>query len=202
MSSFLFIMAIEGIFPLFNKSKSNGSLLGVKIASRLSISLIIFVDDVIILGIGSEAQWSLIKEFLNLFFSVTGLSNDKQKYYIHHNCNNELLIRHIADLSTVKAASIDDRIKYMGYLLKPNIYLKFDWNWLLNKLQRKIEGWNSRWISLGSRLTLSTVVLQSVSVYWFLVMLILVRVFTNICRTLFNYLWHGKAPMIKFHLTS
>ena len=71
LSSFLFIMAIEGIFPLFNKSESNGSLLGVKISNRLLISLITFVDDVIILGIGFEAQWSLIKELLNLFFSVT-----------------------------------------------------------------------------------------------------------------------------------
>ena len=158
-SSLFFIMDIEGISPLFNKSKSDGSLVGVKIASGLSISLIIFVDDVIILGIGSEAQWSLIKEFLNLFFSVTGLSNDKKKYYIHHNCNNELLTRHIADLFTIKEASIDDRMNYLGYFLKPNIYLKSDWNWLVNKLQRKIEGWTSHWISLGSRLTLSTLVL-------------------------------------------
>ena len=133
---------------------------------------------------------------------MTRLSNDKQKYYIHHNCNNELLTRHIADLSTVKAASIDNRIKYLGYFLKPNIYLKSDWNWLLNKLQRKIEGWTSRWISLGGQLTVSIIVLQSVSVYWFLVMHILVRVFTNICRTLFNYLWNGKALKIKFHLTT
>ena len=52
-SSLFFIMDIEGISPLFNKSKSGGSLVGVKIASGLSISLIIFVDDVIILGTGS-----------------------------------------------------------------------------------------------------------------------------------------------------
>ena len=133
---------------------------------------------------------------------MTGLSNDKKKYYIHHNYNNELLTRHIADLFTVKEASIDDRMNYLGYFLKPNIYLKSDWNWLVNKLQRKIEGWTSHWISLGSRLTLSTVVLQSVPVYWFLMMHISVRIFTKIGMPLFNYPWHGKAPTIKFHLTS
>ena len=83
---------MEGLSRLFLKAKEDGLIQGVKVSNDLFLNIILFVDDVIILGRCSVAEWSLIKELLNLFCSASGLSFSRHKYFFRHNCFNELLV--------------------------------------------------------------------------------------------------------------
>jgi len=60
---------------------------------------------------------------------------------------------------------LDDGFKYLGVFLKPNYYNKADWNWLERNFEKRISNWSHRWLSLGGRVTLVKVVLESIPVY-------------------------------------
>ena len=126
LSSFLFILSMEGLCRLFNKARSDGLLLGVKVACGLAISLLIFVDDVIILGRGSEAEWSLIKELLNMFCYASSMSISYRKSMFRHNCSNDQMTSLITNLFNIQADHIDNGMNYLGYHLKPNHYIMFN----------------------------------------------------------------------------
>ena len=57
-------------------------------------------------------------------------------------------------------------LKYLSYYLKPNNYLKEDWMWLVRKVQKRINQWCNRWMSLRGRLMLVKLVLVNIPVYW------------------------------------
>jgi hypothetical protein len=61
---------------------------------------------------------------------------------------------------------IDDGLKYMGFILKPNDYRKEDWNWLLKKLEKRLKLWSQRWLSRAGRLVLVKSTWETIPVYW------------------------------------
>lgn len=67
----------------------------------------------------------------------------------------EDLIEEMKDLFPFLFEPLDTGIKYLGYHLKPNCYGRADWDWLLQKVDRRIHCWAARWLSLGGRLTLA-----------------------------------------------
>ena len=60
----------------------------------------------------------------------------------------------------------DEGLKYMGFIIKPNNYKKVDWNWLIAKLEKKLNFWSHRWLSREGRLVLVKSVLEAIPVYW------------------------------------
>jgi len=55
-------------------------------------------------------------------------------------------------------------MKYLRYFLKENNHRVVDWNWIIQKIEKKIGCWSYRWLSLGGRLVLEKAVLQSIHV--------------------------------------
>ena len=56
-------------------------------------------------------------------------------------------------------------MKYLGYYLKPNDYIKFDWLWLIKTVKKIIDHWCHRWLCLGGRLILVKSVLGIILVH-------------------------------------
>lgn len=102
------------------------------------------------------------------------------------------------DLSSLKeilpfdVKPVDDGFKYLGCFLKPNCYTRADWIWLKKKLETKISNWSFRWLSLGGRVTLVKVVLESLPVYSLSLAKIPKSILNNIRRRMFSFLWTGE----------
>ena len=60
---------------------------------------------------------------------------------------------------------LNEGIKYLGFFLKPNSYLKADWHWLLSKLEKRLKSWCHKWLSRAGRLVLVKSVLEAIPVY-------------------------------------
>ena len=71
---------IEGLSRLILKAKGSGEIKGIKISPLLSITHLIFVDDIMIVGAGSLAKWSILADCINTFSSVSGLTVNYNKY--------------------------------------------------------------------------------------------------------------------------
>ena len=94
-----------------------------------------------------------------------------------------------------------EHYNYLAYFLKPNNYRSQDWRWLIEKFEKRIKNWTYRFLSIGGRLTLVTVVLLRIPVYWFSILQVPSFVVNLLRRFIFNFLWtegpkSGKLIMI------
>jgi hypothetical protein len=61
---------------------------------------------------------------------------------------------------------LDEGLKYLGFVLKPNDNLFKNRLWLFIKVRKRIYFWAHPWLSRSERLVLFNVVLSSIPVYW------------------------------------
>jgi len=97
---------------------------------------------------------------------------------------------------------IDEGFKYLGCFLKPNCYNKVDWYWLVRKFEKMISNWSLRWLSLGGRVTLVKVALESILVYWLSLDKIPKSILNIIRRRMFSFMWTEKKEKEDIHLIS
>ena len=128
LSPLLFIMFIEGLILLIEDAKRNGKIKGIKISSHLFLTHLLFVDDVILFGLGSFEEWMAFKVILDTFCEVSGMCiNMDKSYFIHYDLDAALLGR-ITGLLPYRFAHLNQGFTYLGYFLKPSGYLVNDWH--------------------------------------------------------------------------
>jgi hypothetical protein len=57
--------------------------------------------------------------------------------------------------------SLDTKLKYLGFHLKPNNYKKHDWNWIVIKLEKRLKSWSFHWLSRARKVGFSKVCTRS-----------------------------------------
>ena len=76
-----------------------------------------------------------------------------------------------------------------------------DWNWMVQKVEKRIGNWSFCWISLGGRLALEKVVLQSLPVYWVSLANIPSTILHKNQELISNFVWRGARKNKGIHLT-
>ena len=74
LSPLLFILIIESIGRIILNAHLAGHITGYQYTPDLSITHMLFVDDVLLFGIGTVGEWKAYKEALDLFCSATGMA--------------------------------------------------------------------------------------------------------------------------------
>jgi hypothetical protein len=72
----------------------------------------------------------------------------------------------------------------------------------VKKIEKRIANWSHRWLSLGGRVTLVKVVLESILVYWLSLAKIPKSILNTIKKRMFSFLWTGKKIKEGIHLVS
>ena len=92
LSPLLFLLVVEGLSRMLKKVVSEGKFSGLKVARGAIISHLCFVDDVLILGVGSVEEWMEFKKILTSFCLASGMEINCQKScFLAHNLEEELL---------------------------------------------------------------------------------------------------------------
>ena len=100
--------------------------------------------------------------------------------------------------------NFDEGLKYLGFRLKPNYYRKEDWNWILEKLEHRVNIWCTRWLSRAGRLILVKLVLESIPIYWMSLAWIPKAILEKSIKNCSNFLWtrkkeHRVLPWVKWN---
>jgi len=178
----------------------NGLIKGIKISNDLSITHLLFVDDVILFGMGTIEDWTAFKVILETFCEASGMNiNLDKSYFLHYNVNDSIL-RRVSDILPYRFAHLELGFTYLGFFLKPSGYLVKDWLWLIKRFESCIKHWTNRLLSLGGRLVLIRVVLTSLPVYWCALFPIPSSILDKLRKLIFNFLWGSSAVKKKFHL--
>ena len=85
----------------------------------------------------------------------------------------------------------EDGLKYLGFFLKPMNYKIVDWNWLITKIEKRLNNWCHRWLSRSGRLTLIKLVLEATPIYWMSLAWIPKGILLKIQKICRHFLWLG-----------
>ena len=86
LSPLLFFLVIKGLSLMINYAKSKKSIQGIRFSHSLSISHILFVDDMLIFGRGSMEEWSCYHSIISLFCYASGMMVSAEKMYFSLKC--------------------------------------------------------------------------------------------------------------------
>ena len=75
-------------------------------------------------------------------------------------------VRRFLTLFPFLVTHLDDGMKYLAFRLKPKCYKKEDWNWLVEKLEQRVNNWCNRWLLRVGRLVLVKSILEAIPIYW------------------------------------
>ena len=182
----------EGLSKALNEAKRLGPFSRVCIGEQLAITHLLFVDDVLIFCSGDRRDTRVLKEILDLFTKATGMDIDFEKSTLTTH-----LLRPKEELELVEnfpfiSSGLDVGLKYLGFSLKANLYLKKDWSRLIGKVDKILQVWSHRWLSRAGRLVLVKAVLEAILVYWMSLSWIPKGTLEQIRRIYFRFLWSGK----------
>ena len=93
----------------------------------------------------------------------------------------------ITQLFPYNMIELDIGLKYLGFQLKENMYKKCDWQWLIEKVEKKLNTWCNQWLSKGGCMILVKVIL----VYWMSRAWIPKGVLESIRILWYMFIWSG-----------
>ena len=107
----LFILVIEGLTRIILDAQHKGHIIGFQYSHSLSLTHLLFVDDVILYGIGTVEEWGAYKEALDLLCSATNMANSAEKSSFLYQNVDEDTCGHIAAFLPY---SVDFRVQIFG----------------------------------------------------------------------------------------
>jgi hypothetical protein len=85
MSPFLFLLITEGLSRAVKEFKREGAIKRIKVGRSLSLSHLLFVDDVILFGLGIVREAEKYKKILDLYCRARGMEINAHKSTILFN---------------------------------------------------------------------------------------------------------------------
>jgi len=171
---------------------------GVQVSPNQQLSHVLFVDDVLLLGAATVEEWTNYHMITYVFCSAMGMMISSSKSILIH--AEKVLQPEIAEIFAIDGVPLGEGFKYLGFFMKPNSYRIRDWVWLWKRIEKKINHWVNRYLTLGGRLTLAKSVLESMPVYWLSLYKVPCTILAGIRKRIFSFIWKGKNSLEKLHL--
>jgi len=140
-----------------------------------------------------RASWACINDILLRFQKATGLFINKEKSFLYHNDVGLDIVQWISDLMGITPQLLHQGFKYLGFSLKAKGYTTRDWQWLLERIFKKIAPWEYKFLSLVGRLILAQSILCQLSVYWTHIFYLPSKIIKQMNKLIANFLWGGQA---------
>jgi hypothetical protein len=199
LSPLLFLLIMEVLSRMLRKMVEDGFLTGFSIGRDVSISHLLFADDSILFCDANPQHLMYIRLVLTFFEAVTGLRVNLSK--------SEMVpvgdvpnLRGLADIMGCHIGSLP--MSYLGMPLGANFKSKTVWNSILEKMECKLAGWKSLYLSKGGRLTLLKSTLASLPTYYLSLFTIPISVANRIERIQRNFLWGSYGDGGTHHLVN
>ena len=168
LSPLLFLLVMEVLSKMLRKVEEEGLLIqgfraGCNAADGLRISHLLYADDTILFCDADPDQLLYVRIVLTCFEAVTGLQVNMAK--------SEMVpvgeVQNISKLADSLCCHIGGLpLSYLGMPLGASYKAVAVWNPILEKLERRLSGWQKLYLSKGGRLTFLKSTLSSLPTYF------------------------------------
>jgi hypothetical protein len=203
LSPLLFLLIMEVLSRILRRSVERGFITGFQVGrndqSNVSVSHLLYADDTILFCEAHPEQILYIRMVLTCFEAVTGLKVNMTK--------SEMVpvgevagVDALADLLYCHTGSLP--LQYLGMPLGASYKALAIWTPIIEKIERRLAGWQKIYLSKGGRLTLLKSTLSSLPTYYLSLFPIPASVAKRIECLQRNFLWGGMGEEHKFHLVA
>ena len=165
LSPLIFLLVAEGLSCFLKEAVRRGDLTGLILAQGINLTHLLFVDDILLFCRGTRRDIDCLYRGINIFKIATGMMINLQKSSVSFFRLKDTDLRYMTGFFPIQAVEISEGIKYLGFFIKPNGYRKFDWKWLIGKLEKRLMIWSNKWLSRAGRVTLVKSVLEAIPIY-------------------------------------
>ena len=123
-------------------AKDGGVYRGISFGNDISLTHVLFVDDVIMVTDGSEQYLSSLYEILLVYCKAFGLQINEKKSALYYSGLDEYEIITLQNIFSFSVVTIENGMKYLGFHIKPCRYFLKDWDWLIEKVEKRIMNWS------------------------------------------------------------
>jgi hypothetical protein len=200
LSPLLFVI-MEALSRMLMESEARGLVAGFSVGplhnSGLSISHLLFVDDMLIFCGADVEQLRNLRYLFFCFEAASGLKINLSKFKI-------VPIGEVHDIGLLASVFgcrvVGLHMKYLGLPLGVHCKATTIWNGVLETTERRLAGWKRGLLSKGGRLMLIKSTLSNIPTYLLSLFPIPSRVANRLERLQRNFLWGGSNEKNKFHL--
>lgn len=196
LSPYLFLLAAECLNLLTKRAIRDGLLKPVIVGrDEVEVSHIQYADDTLFVVEGSTDNAVALKRLLICFEMVSGLTVNFEKSSVFGLNLEEGLLEGIADELGCRIGV--GAIPYLGLRIGGKLGGKEAWVDVVEKIKKKLRGWDSKLILLGGRSTLIKANLSYIPLYAMSFMLLSKQIERSIKALLCNFLWGGNSSTKK-----
>ena len=119
---------VEGLGRALLAAKEIGVFSGISFGNDISLSHVLFVDDIVMITDGSDQSLSFLYEILQIFCKASGMRINEEKSSLLHFGLDEYEIISIQNIFSFVVVDLKAGLKYLGFYLKPCRYILKDWD--------------------------------------------------------------------------
>lgn len=164
ISPYIFILIMEAFSNILDDHTQQGGYTFHAKCQQLSITHVIFADDLFLLCGANTASLNVIKNALDEFGSLSGLRPNMQK---SHMFVAGVAEEEKADLGRRIGMEVRDLpVRYLGAPLLSTKLRARDCEYIKKKILKRIQSWNAATLSYAGRIQLVVSILHSIQAYW------------------------------------
>ncbi|CAI0385094.1 unnamed protein product [Linum tenue] len=191
LSPGLFVLIMDVLSFFISKLRDDGKIKGFcmdESNGRGEVTHLLFADDTLIFCEASYEQVLNILGTLVCFQAVSGLqiNLEKSTMFVVGDVPNPDFFASIFGCKWSSEPS-----KYLGFPLGAKVNSASTWDSIINKFEKRLEGWKARFLSLGGRLVLNNSVLNGQPNYYFTLFRAPCSVLNRIERIQRRFIWCG-----------
>ncbi|GMP98870.1 hypothetical protein CsSME_00046588 [Camellia sinensis var. sinensis] len=199
LSSFLFLVAAEGLNLLLSRAFEKGLIKDASVGSeQLGISHLQFADDTIIFCEGELEEVMNIKRVLRCFEVLSGLRINYHKSVVCGVGIQEEQTKVFAEALNCISKKLP--FNFLGLPLGANLRQRSTWSPVMDKIQKKLTSWKRKLMSFVGRLTLIKSALSNLPTYFLSIFKMPKGAVNTISKLQANFLWGGSDSSRKVHL--
>ncbi|KAH9673090.1 reverse transcriptase domain-containing protein [Citrus sinensis] len=200
ISPYIFVLCIERLSHRILRAVNTGTWRPIRLSKRgTPITHVFFADDLLLFAEASCNQAAMINDVLNTFCVSSEAKVSKQKSQVFFSKNvKPCNVRNIG--TTLGFSMTTDLGNYLGMLVLHSRVSKATYHGILENVERKLNGWSAKHLSLAGRVTLTQTVLQALSIFSMQTTRLPTAIITKLKHQCRRFIWSGNSEVQKIHL--
>jgi len=202
LSPYIFVACMERLSHLIEGLVQSGQWKPLRVCQNgPQVSSLFFADDIVLFAKANITQARLIQECLTRFCMASGQKVSASKSRIYFSPNT-----HASEMANVcnvlGIEPTDDLGKYLGVPTINGRVKKSQYQYILDRISKKLAGWKTSCLSLAGRATLIQSTLSAIPSYTMQTARLPRSICDEIDRKVRCFLWGGTNNVRKIHLAN